>query len=357
MSKEKTEGSKVLEEALQKSCESYCERYPRYEGEIDLGKDYADYERQLLNHSKAHPRKYGNAVARRSSVLAASLILFFACSMAILWTCIIFYGTPSDQTEPPDFWTTETGSTGDTNGMLGSAHDTTCDTTCGTIETSGIYGTPGTTPGTTDTRPTQSATDTSASDKPLVEVPDETSAAHIFLETNGDGLQIKVTVYGYQRKNTKRLFYVKNNEYIIVDVELTNFSAVPVYQREVPYNYGIAVDLVYGGYRLNVSPFDTFSSGTKGEWTVEPGETYKWRLKLVAGDLNYDLDYDMLEEEKTGLSCFILYGEKIYDNGICTFSGKISFPYVKSEEPSADMLFLSVPLSVDVLYVSSVPNA
>jgi hypothetical protein len=348
MSKEKTEGSKVLEEALQKSCESYCERYPRYEGEIDLGKDYADYERQLLNHSKAHPRKYSNAVAKRSSVLAASLILFFACSMAILWTCIIFYGTPSDQTEPPDFWTTETGSTEDTNGMLGSAHDTTCDTTCETIETSGIYGTPGTTPGTTDTRPTQSATDTSASDKPLVEVPDETSAAHIFLETNGDGLQIKVTVYGYQRKNTKRLFYVKNNEYIIVDVELTNFSAVPVYQRKVSYNYGIAVDLVYGGYRLNVSPFDTFSSGTKGEWTVEPGETYKWRLKLVAGDLP--------DAEQNDLSGIRLYGEEIYDNGICTFSGKISFSYAKSEEQHANNLRLSIPISFNVLYVSSDPN-
>ena len=65
MSKEKTEKSKVLEQALLESCESYCDRYPRYEGKLDPGADYTDFERHVLKLSGTEVRKRG--VCRRGA--------------------------------------------------------------------------------------------------------------------------------------------------------------------------------------------------------------------------------------------------------------------------------------------------
>ena len=339
MSKEKTKGNKILEDALRSSCESYCDRYPRYEGEIDLGKDYADYERQLLQLSKSERRKRGGSVSARSSVIAASLILFCACSMALFWTYLIFHGTPSEQPTPPDLWTTESKKTSNTNGTVESTPNTTS----------------GTTPGTVDPRPTQSTMestetqDTSGSVRPPERDPVETPATYVFLQNNGDGLQIKVTVHGYRRSDRGKLFYVKNNEYITVDVQVANFSAVPVYQW-MPRNHEIDFDISHGKYQWNAALPDV---GKYEQWTVEPGETYEWQMQFVAGEMNYDLP----DDGKIDLNDFELYGEEIYSEGICTFSGNISFAYAKSEDEPENSQLLSVPVSFNVLYVSSEPNA
>ena len=49
---------------------------------------------------------------------------------------------------------------------------------------------------------------------------------------------------------------------------------------------------------------------------------------------------------------FKLYGEEIYFDRLCTFSGTLSFRYMKSENEYSS---LSLRLSLDVLYVSSKP--
>lgn len=337
MSKEKTEKSKVLEQALLESCESYCDRYPRYEGELDPGADYTDFERRVLKLSETEVRKRG--VCRRTSVLAASLILFCACSMALLWTYMIFWGSLTDQPPSTDWGTTEPF-----EGVLGPAVDreTTSGMTMETIETRPPQST-------AETTVTEASSNTVTSSKPPVKEPVETSASHVFLETNGDGLQIKVTVHGYRRSDLGKLFYVKNNEYITVDVQITNLSAVPVYQW-TPRDHEIGSRLYHGNDCLSSVLSD---SERVDRWTVEPGEAYEWRLQFVAGEPNHGLP----DGEEMDLSDFRLYGKEIYSEGVCKFSGNLFFAYTSSEDEAENALRLTVPVSIDVLYVSSEPSA
>ena len=62
MSKKKMTGREVLEEALRGCCSAYCDQYPRYEGEIDLGDDYENYMNNLIKRSKNPFQRYFNIV-------------------------------------------------------------------------------------------------------------------------------------------------------------------------------------------------------------------------------------------------------------------------------------------------------
>jgi hypothetical protein len=190
MPEEKTKGNKILEEALRESCESYPERYPPYEGEIDLGEDYARYEKRLLRRAKAPPSKYIGSASRRVSALAASFILFFACSMVAIWLSVILY----DHTEmPPDSLTFSSESTGTKPTPTGSSTD-------GTAES------PNT--GITGTYFESMNTDTSGSHsvKPPIgtEIPDEMNTCYTVLESNSDGLQIEVAIAGYRSQKLQK---------------------------------------------------------------------------------------------------------------------------------------------------------
>ena len=83
MSKKKMTGREVLEEALRGCCSTYCDQYPRYEGEIYLGDDYENYMDSLIRRSKNPFQRYFNTVGRRVAGIAAAMLIAFSCSMTV----------------------------------------------------------------------------------------------------------------------------------------------------------------------------------------------------------------------------------------------------------------------------------
>ena len=83
MSKKKMTGREVLEEALRRCCSTYCDQYPCYEGEIDLGDDYEKYMNRLIKRSKNPFQRYFNTTGRRIAGIAATVLIVFSCSMTV----------------------------------------------------------------------------------------------------------------------------------------------------------------------------------------------------------------------------------------------------------------------------------
>ena len=83
MSKKKMTGREVLEEALRGCCSTYCDQYPRYEGEIDLGDDYENYMNNLIKRSKNPFQRYFNTIGKRVAGIAAAILIVFSCSMTV----------------------------------------------------------------------------------------------------------------------------------------------------------------------------------------------------------------------------------------------------------------------------------
>ena len=83
MSKKKMTGREVLEEALRGCCSTYCDQYPRYEGEIDLGDDYENYMNNLIRRSKNPFQRNFNTVGRRVAGIVAAMLIAFSCSMTV----------------------------------------------------------------------------------------------------------------------------------------------------------------------------------------------------------------------------------------------------------------------------------
>ena len=83
MSKKKMTGREVLEEALRRCCSVYCDQYPRYEGEIDLGNDYERHMNNLIKRSKNPFSRYFNTASRCVAGIAAAILIVFSCSMTV----------------------------------------------------------------------------------------------------------------------------------------------------------------------------------------------------------------------------------------------------------------------------------
>ena len=188
---------------------------------------------------------------------------------------------------------------------------------------------------------------------------DEKRAIHTVSASCTDGLTIEVTLHGYQTQSLHKAFYVKNDEYFAVDVKITNTSENPVYQylptncREsnTPHNHEIDVDLYLDNYTLCTSSFGFACTETPNVWTLEPGKTYEWSLKLAAGeasDFQFDLPADG-NEQPTGIK---LYEDTLYDYGPLVFSGNIVFYYKKNNEPNRNDCALLVPLSIEVIHIT-----
>ena len=227
---------------------------------------------------------------------------------------------------------------------------------------------------TPDARPSHSMTGTSASHTEVEttasatdsthtapEIPDEKSAVYQVVESNADGLQIEVTVHGYRSEKLKKSFYVKNNEYFLVEVKITNIGAEALYQwlptscrGSFPaHNHEIGFELVNGEYKLSSSSFGFVCPEMVEIWRIEPGETYEWTLKLAAGEVKSGGEYDLPVDGDGDLAGIDLYGADIYKDGVCTFAGELSFDYKTSDQEHFNDFSLSVPLSVDVVYISS----
>ncbi len=86
--------------------------------------------------------------------------------------------------------------------------------------------------------------------------------------------------------------------------------------------------------------------------TLEPSKTYEWTSKLAAGAESAH-DFDLPADGNGYLTGIKLYDESIYTDGSCTFSGNIFFDYRKSNEKKTNDLTLSVPLSIEIVCIST----
>ena len=172
--------------------------------------------------------------------------------------------------------------------------------------------------------------------------PEET-AAKTFTATADDGVKIEVTVGEYLNKSKGLDFYVNSDAYIPVKVKVTNGSGADIYRLDNCYVHGtpaaqkieLRLDLGDGnGHKLTLSSQGLLYPDTVQLWSIAAGESYEWDLSLAAGEVSFsssdaiDLDTDGHEGGVYGIK---LYGEDIYTDGVCVFSGSVTFTYSHSD--------------------------
>jgi hypothetical protein len=194
---------------------------------------------------------------------------------------------------------------------------------------------------------------------------DEESALYTVSRTSDHGLNLVITLHGYKSESLNKDFYVKNNEYFLVDVKLTNESENALYQWLPTYcrhsfdpshNHEIGFDISHGEYKLHSSSFGFTCGMLTDIWTIEAGESYEWQLKLAVGEPQsgeQDLPVDGTEGSLMGIK---LYEKAIFDDNVCIFDGEFSFTYMQSKDKNENDCSISVPISIETVYVSSVAN-
>ena len=191
--------------------------------------------------------------------------------------------------------------------------------------------------------------------------PDEQKTVFTVTQTNADGVCMKISVSGYRSESLGKEFYLKSNEYVIIDVEIQNLSSEPFY-RIVPTDcaanapdhlHDASLELSCNGYPLCSSSVGFDCGKTFVTEPVKTGETYRYRLKYAAGTAavsGFDLPAD--GNAHAGIK---LYDKTLYPDGSCVFSGFSRFSYCKTA--SSDIVSFSQPLNLEFVYVSSEKSA
>jgi len=221
-----------------------------------------------------------------------------------------------------------------------------------------------------DSEQTNSTTDSSNSEQTIspsdtnfIVPTDEEAALRTVSQTNEDGLKFEITVHGYKSDILGKDFYVKNNEYFIVDIKLTNesdialYQSLPTYCHEMspPHNHEIGFDLSHGKTKLHSSSFGFSCPAMFDCWTIEAGKSYEWQLKLAAGEQQSG-EQD-LPGDATGSQAGIkLYEKDIFADNICVFDGSFFFDYTKNKDQYGNDFSISIPFSIEVVYVSHIAN-
>ena len=219
---------------------------------------------------------------------------------------------------------------------------------------------------TTDTTETTDTSETVIPEK-FFKVPDDEKEVTRVIKSEKDyGLKMEVTLHGYQSESLNKDFYVKNNEYFIVDVKIINdsptsdkilqFMFTDCRNYDPPHNHELEFYFAnrYGDHLIAASDHRGFIHPERYIiWELKPGESETYTLKLAAGKQSesskeYDLPYD-------GWGGIELYDESIYENGSCLFIGYIYFPYAFDNNQGLDTrnnLYIATELSFEVVYVS-----
>lgn len=208
----------------------------------------------------------------------------------------------------------------------------------------------------------QGTTNTPVIDKNFISPVDEQAAVYYISKVCSDGLKLEVTLHGYQSESLDKSFYVKNNEYFLADIKITNESDTDLYQilptfcrnqTTLPsHNHEIKFDIFNGEYKLHSSSFGFACGDLIDIWTIEAGKSYEWQLKLAAGEPGDDGD---LQADGVGAK-IKLYDKTVFTDHVCVFDGEFSFDYKKTKGFEADGNTVSVPVSIEMVYVSPVPN-
>ena len=214
---------------------------------------------------------------------------------------------------------------------------------------------------TTDTSTTNDTTETSNTEEIIVpeiffDVPaDEKEITKTIVTENADGMKMELTLHGYASESLEKNFYVKHNEVIRIDAKIVNGSEktyhqfLPTYCRhsslgDYPHNHEIAVDIANA--RENPLTSLAVYGGCPEMWEVwdiEAGKTYDFCLEYVAGKPYYTENGEELYD-------IPLYGNEIYPDGICDFTGTISFSYYDENEKANDLV-LSSDIVLEIVYV------
>lgn len=177
---------------------------------------------------------------------------------------------------------------------------------------------------------------------------DEAAATRVFTAKSPDGLEITVTMHGYQSESLGKAFYAKRSEYMTVDVTLTNTSDASIYQF-VPTTcvdtHAHEIECILaseGGQKLTRSTYVEECSPLIKVWELGAGESRTLTVKLAAGGPGEYKDYDL----NHGIR---LYDESIYTDAVCTFAGGVTFSYTLTEQGDymRNDRTVSIPVSVE----------
>lgn len=223
------------------------------------------------------------------------------------------------------------------------AGETTTDTTQTSVTTD-----------TTQTTETSGTQETVIPEDVFVSPDDEEKTTKTIVTENDDGMKMEVIIHGYKSESLGKEFYVKNNEFICIDAVITNNSE-QIYKQFLPtychgsHTHEIDVDIADGnGHKLT----DRFAFGACPEaiqiWEIAAnGAQYGFKTKYVAGK------YVWGNTDGNQLDIFTLYDSSIYTDGVCAFSGTVSFDYYPDEgddETYKNTLTLKAGVAFDVVY-------
>ena len=219
---------------------------------------------------------------------------------------------------------------------------------------------------TTDTSETTGSSDIETQKTSYV-VPDDEKEVTRVIKTEMGEIKMEVTLHGYQSESLGKDFYVKSNEYFIVDVTIINDASMPgaICQflpsecrgYEPPHNHELEFYFAnrYGDHLIAASDHRGFVHPERYEiWELKTGESETYTLKLAAGkhsgsSTEYDLPYD-------GWGGIELYDESIYENGSCLFIGFIYFPFSfkYDEYETKNNRYIAAEMAFEVVYVSDI---
>ncbi len=196
---------------------------------------------------------------------------------------------------------------------------------------------------------------------------DEKRSFYTTAASNNDGVSLQITMYGYASESLNKSFYIKNNEYFLVDVTVTNNSAhtihyfLPTYCNEdlVPHNHEIGFDLSCGEYHIHSSSSGFIKERADNIRLLLPGESRTWQLKLAVGETVSE-DFDLPADGKAYPSGIMLYGPELYSNGSCIFEGTVFFDYSKSYMLINAGIYdftVSASLAFEAVYISDKPSS
>ncbi len=218
------------------------------------------------------------------------------------------------------------------------------------------------------TTTTSASTQTTTTEQPVV-LPEYEKITRVLTKENEDGVKLELTFHSYRLIGAEyaderyaSYIYGKSNEFMQIDVKVTNGSDSPIHQwlptycresappshnHELTYSFADAK-----GNKMQQSYFGYGCPTMIDKWTLAVGESAEFTLKLAAGEIislsKGDVHYLYGSE---GLR---FYDESVYENGSNVFTGKIAFAYnLNNEYPNDHSVAIDAELML--LYEEAAP--